>query len=283
MAAPDPVDVVTSLGGIARVRDVRMRGVSKDAIQRAITVRRTLTRPRYGIVAVPGLPDPIRRAAAAGGALAAMSAAQYYGLWAPTGHRMHVSIRADAVRQPDSRVQLVRDGEQLGQDERFVVSLETCIRQCIQRLPFDEAVAVLDSALHLDADGVGTAVDLQHLRHGLRRRFHAVLDAADARSESGAETLTRVRLGLIGIAARPQVWVTRGIRVDLVIHDRLVVEIGSKEFHADPQQYEKDHDRAATLRALGCDVLEFTTNQVIEDWPFIEGIIVDHVRRATWQ
>jgi very-short-patch-repair endonuclease len=283
MPAHDPVAVVIALGGIARVRDVREFGVSKDAIRRAIFARRTLSRPRYGVVAIPGLPSPILRAVAAGGALAAVSAAEYYGLWTPPGLALHVSVRADAGRRPDERIVFVRDGERLRDDERFVVSLPTCVRQCIRLLPHDEAVAVVDSALHAGPIGGGRSLDLPRLRLELPRRFHPVIDAADGRAESGAETLARVRLARIGIVARPQVWVTQTIRVDLLIHDRLIVEIGSKEFHADPGQYEDDHARAATLLSLGCDVLEFTTSQIMDDWEVVEGIIADHAERASRQ
>lgn len=283
MAKPDPVAVVAALGGIARVRDVRGRGVSKDAIRRAVVDHRTLLRPRYGVVCVPGLPDPIFRAATAGGALAAMSAAEYYGLWTPPLRRLHVSIRADAGRRVARQLVLVRDGERLGPGERFLVSLNTCARQCVRLLPFDEAVAVLDSALHLAQVGTEPHLDMSRLRQELPHRLHAVLDAADRRSEAGAESLARVRLAGIGITARPQVWLTQQIRVDLLISDRLVVEIGSKEFHSDPRQYEEDHARSATLLALGCEVLEFTTSQVMDDWHFVEGIIADRARCASQQ
>lgn len=283
MPAHDPVTVVSSLGGVARVRDVRKLGVSKDAIRRAVVARRTLRRPRYGIVAIPDLPDPVFRAVAAGGALAAVSAAEYYGLWTPPSRGLHVSVRADAGRRPLGGIVLVRDGERLGAHERFVVSLPTCVRQCIQLLPHDEAVAVVDSALQLASMRGAEPLDLQRLRLELPRRLHPVLDASDGRAEAGAESLARVRLARIGVVAHPQVWVTRTIRVDLLIHDRLIVEIGSKEFHADPGQYERDHARAATLLALGCDVLEFTTSQVMDDWDTIEGIIADHAKRASQQ
>ena len=260
-----------------------MLGVSKDALQRAVAAHRTLIRPRYGIVALPDIPQSLLRAAAVGGALAAVSAGEYYGLWTPPRSPLHVSVRTDAVRRVHGQAALIRDGARLRPDERFVVSLETCLRQCIEILPFDSAVAVLDSALHLEAVGLGSAVDLPALKHALPRRLQAVLDHTDSRSEAGAESLARVRLGRIGIAARPQVWVTRHIRVDLLIQDRLVIEIGSKEFHANASQYERDHDRAATLLALGCVVLDFTTNQVMDDWPFVQGIIAAHARRATQQ
>lgn len=283
MPTPDPVTAVSSLGGIALVRSVRACGVSKDAIQRAVTLRGTLVRPRYGMVALPTAPRAILRAAAAGGALAGPSAADYYGLWTPSSRQLHISVRSDAVRRRNPQVVLIRDGHHLRPDEGFVVSLETCVRQCIRLLPFDEAVAVVDSALHRELTTATATLDMDRLRSQLPARLHPVLDTADPRSEAGAETLARVRLRRLGIVAHPQRWITRGIRVDLLIGDRLVVEIGSVAFHAHPDAYESDHSRSAVLLALGCDVLEFTTSQVMDDWPFVEGIILDHVGRATHQ
>lgn len=275
MLNPDPVDVVASLGGIARVVDVRRHGVGKDSIRRAV-IRGRLRRPRYGLVALPSLPAAILRAAEAGGALAGLSAAAYYGLWTPAHGLLGVSIRSDAVRLEDPAVELIRDGHYHSDAERFVVSLASCVSQCIRLLPFDEAVALLDSALYSHP----AHLDIEAIRVRLPARFHSVLDAADPRSEAGAESLARVRLARVGIRARPQVWITRSIRVDLLVGDRLVIEIGSKEFHAHPDQYELDHERAATLLALGCDVLEFTTNQVMDDWDAVADIIA---QRASQQ
>ena len=153
--------------------------------------------------------------------------------------------------------------------------------QCIRGLEFAEAVAVLDSALHQDAHGATPSLDLDHMRRRLPKRLHAILDAADARAEAGAETIARVRLARIGIIARPQCWVARGIRVDLLIGDQVVVEIGSQEFHAHPDHYEADHSRAAILLGIGFDVLEFTTRQVMHDWETVERVILEHVRPLT--
>jgi len=275
MPHPDPVDIVASLGGIARVVDVRRRGASKDSIRRAVA-RGRLRRPRYGVVALNGLPAAILRAAGAGGALAGLSAAEYYGLWTPQYSRLSVSVRGDAVRAHDPDVHLIRDGHLLTDTERFVVSLTACLAQCIRLLPFDEAVAVLDSALRAHPE----RVDVDQIRSRIPARFRSVLDAADPRSEAGAESLARVRLARLGILAHPQVWITRSIRVDLLVGDRLVIEIGSIEFHANPDQYEADHERATTLLTLGCEVLEFTTNQVMDDWDTVADVIA---RRATQQ
>ena len=74
----------------------------------------------------------------------------------------------------------------------------------------------------------------------------------------------------------PQQWLTRGVRVDLLIDD-LVIEIGSREFHAYPDQYEHDHARAALIIGLGFDYLEFTTRQVMEEWPTVEGVVLGRI------
>ena len=152
------------------------------------------------------------------------------------------------------------------------------VRQSIRILPFDDAVALVDSALN--GRGAPPVLDgsaVSELRRSLPRRLHAVLDAVDGRSESGAESIARVRLLRAGFQERPQVAVLAGIRVDLLVGDRLVVEIGSREFHAIPEQYEADHARATTLQAVGFDYLEFTTDQVMNDWDAVESVIAARV------
>lgn len=274
--------MVTRLGGIATTRQLRSAGVGPDAIGRAVLFRGTLIRPRRGIFAIPSAPPMIVRALAAGGALAAISAAEHYGLWTPSDRRLHISVRADAHLPRIPNVVPLRDAHHLTPGEQFLVSRQSCVRQCIRLLEFDEAVAVLDSALHQDTAGAVPPLDLASLRASLPRRLHSVIDASDSRSEAGAETLTRVRLARAGVIARPQVWIARGIRVDLLIGDRLVIEIGSEEFHAHPDQYELDHGRAAIIAGLGFELLEFTTRQVLHDWSTVEAVILERARpRAT--
>lgn len=85
----------------------------------------------------------------------------------------------------------------------------------------------------------------------------------------------------MGVQARTQVWIARGIRVDLLIGERLVVEIGSEQFHADPDQYESDHSRAATIVGLGFELLEFTTRQIMDDWSTVEAVILERALPRT--
>ena len=282
MKVDDAAATIARLGGIATTRQLRSAGVSADAIGRAVLLRGTVLRPRRGIFALPTAPPMIVRALAAGGALAATSAANHYGLWTPEDRRLHVSVRSDAHVPPTPDVVRHRDAHHLVREEQFLVSRQSCVRQCIRMLEFDEAVAVLDSALHQDADGAAPPIDLASLRASLPRRLHPVIHASNSRSEAGAETLARVRLARVGVQARPQVRIARGIRVDLLIGDRLVVEIGSEEFHAHPDQYESDHGRAAIIVGLGFELLEFTTRQIMDDWETVEAVILERALPRTF-
>ena len=281
MRVDDAAHAVARLGGIATTAQLRAAAVHPDAIGRAVS-RSILLRPRRGVVALPSTPPVLLRAIGAGGALAATSAAELYGLWTPSDRRLHVSVRRDAPVSRNSRIVLLRDAHHLTPEERFVVSRQSCVRQCIRLLPFPEAVAVLDSALHHDGhdqhDALGDEIplDLELLRSRLPKRLHSVVDAADGRSEAGAESIARTRLARLGVVATPQQWLTRGVRVDLLVDD-LVIEIGSKEFHADPVQYEHDHGRAALIVGLGFDYLEFTTLQIMDDWATVEGVILGRI------
>jgi very-short-patch-repair endonuclease len=146
---------------------------------------------------------------------------------------------------------------------------------------FEMAVAVLDSALHVPmrpdwtprrASIVSTS-EITTLFASLPRRLRPLGSACNPNAEAGSESVARVRLMLAGILATPQVWVTDHIRVDLLIGDRLVIEIGSFRYHGNAAAYERDHERLATLLALGFVVLEFTYHQVMNDWNTVELII----------
>ncbi|WP_209560245.1 hypothetical protein [Frigoribacterium sp. PvP032] len=88
----------------------------------------------------------------------------------------------------------------------------------------------------------------------------------DARSESGTESVARVRLVGHGLRPEIQVWLTTEIRVDLLLDGWLVVECTSYEFHSSPKQYNDDRVRIATLIALGYVVIEISYHQVFDDW-----------------
>ena len=92
-------------------------------------------------------------------------------------------------------------------------------------------------------------------------------------SDSGLETICVVRLSRWGIPIRQQI-VLAGKRVDVLIGERLVVQIDGFAFHstaARPRTRRRARCRDSSLR--GYTVLRFTYAQVVHDWPAVERAI----------
>ncbi len=69
-----------------------------------------------------------------------------------------------------------------------------------------------------------------------------MLDAIHAGSESGTESKVRLLLRTRRIGHRPQVYIARVGYVDLLVGDRLVVEIDGAAYHTGPE-FEEDRRR----------------------------------------
>ena len=91
-------------------------------------------------------------------------------------------------------------------------------------------------------------------------------------SDSGLETIFVVRLEPWGLRLRQQ-FVIAGRPVDLLIGERLVVQIDGFAFHSTPAQRGRDVAHDAELRLRGYTVLRFTYAQVVHDWPAVERTI----------
>lgn len=233
-----------------------------------------------------------------GGALASISAAKILGIWSPLHRDLHVSIAPDAhhLKHPDDSrralspadtVTLLRDAHHLdSRNERWLVAPASCLAQALRSQPLEFAVAMIDSALlERRVDGrvirpIISTLDLDLVKARTPLRLRAAFGLIDARAEAGSESIARVRLMLAGILATPQVWVTDNIRVDLLIGDRLVIEIGSFRYHGNAAAYERDHERLAILHGLGFVVLEFTYHQVMSDWETVIAVICAAMERG---
>jgi very-short-patch-repair endonuclease len=146
------------------------------------------------------------------------------------------------------------------------------LRQVVRCQPVDWAVACIDSALR-QRQRQSPLLTIEELRDAVPGERQELLDLVDARAESCIESLTRVRLREAGLAPVLQVGLARGIRVDMVLKDRLVVELDGSEFHSGPAPFEADRARDAVLNALGYRVLHFSYRQVVHDWPTVESTI----------
>lgn len=232
-------------------------------------------RIRHGYYARADARSDIVRAVRLGGRLTSYSALRALGVWCPPGDgRMHVAVSAHAheLRDPDSggplvaRDDLVVHWKCAPAPRRRRITGILPVAEAIAHLPSDldgaQLVAVMDSAVRERvvstaqlATGFGSSV-----------RLRSALTRSDPAAESGAESVARIRLADAGIQTRLQVRFG-SYRVDLLVPDRVVVEVDGREFHDDRTRFERDRRRAAELTRLGLHVLHFSYSQVMYDWP----------------
>ena len=135
---------------------------------------------------------------------------------------------------------------------------------------FVAADSVINRKLALE-DDVARALS----RSATGRRARELMDGA---SDSGIETLARVALVRRGIGLRTQVWLRNVGRVDILIGDRLVLELDGEQWHG-AENFERDRERDATLVAAGYLVIRCSYRQVLNEWSAIEPRILSLVRR----
>ena len=284
----DALNSVRRHGGVASLAELYRDGVGDHARKVALREAQVI-RVRNGWFAAPEAPAPLVRAVRLGGRLSCASLLSTHGLWMMPDERLHVSVASNAgrLRSADSR-HAHRDPS----DPSVAVhwnhfdwappthaasdSVVAAIGHLILCQPRDHALVAIDSALNsklISRRQLRTVLD--HLPDS-----HAVIDRlADGKAQSGLETLARVRLGRRRIRVRIQVEITGVGHVDILIGDRVILELDSRTHHLG-DNYEKDRTR--DLRAIdqGYLVLRVSYHRVMNDWASIERVVLNLVRRG---
>jgi very-short-patch-repair endonuclease len=262
------VQALRERGGIASTAMLETVGVSPRQVERA-AANGTVDRLRRGWYAVPDASKPVVRAVRAGGALACVSALDAMGVWTMPDPRLHVVIPRGTRSVAGTSIRLHRSKrERTGFPVETPAEALECALTCTD---VRASVVLVDSVLNrrlLPRDQVERIC----ARSARGRR---VLALSDARSESGIETLARVALIRARVGVRTQAPIAGVGRVDLLIGDRLVLELDGEEWH----DFEQDRarDRALTLR--GYLVIRASYRQVVHGWPLVEAQILALVRR----
>jgi very-short-patch-repair endonuclease len=250
-----------------------------DRVRRA-AVRGEITRLRQSVYATPGAHPLIVRAAILGGRVAGATAAPFHHLWAPPDvpFTIELSRSAKAPGAADVAVMWTREPRSLS-DSLGLAPFTDTIRQIALSQPAHFVVAVLDSALR--ASGI-TRVELEAIALSVPPRLRWPFRVADARSDSGTESVARALLLADGIAAVPQVRVpfTDLERLDLLVGDRLVVECDSAEHHGSAGQRVRDLRRDAALAALGFIVVRFDYRQILFEPAALLAAVHGYVSRG---
>jgi len=278
-------DIIEELGGVATRREL-LGAVSRREVEAALAAGEVV-RLRTGLYALPSRASAELARAALGGTLSHQSAAAAWG-W-----RMKLQPELPIVTVPRNRSFAAgrREGVDVRYDdlapERIIEGVTdplTTVVECARRLPFDEALAIADSALR---SGLVTREALleaaSRSRRTGRRAAVRVARAADGRAENPFESVVRaISLEVDGVRLEPQVRVLPGITPDLVDRElRVVVECDSWRFHADKESFRRDMERYNELALAGWLVLRINWTHAMKRPAYVRGLFEEAVAYRT--
>jgi very-short-patch-repair endonuclease len=275
------------LGGVATRRVLLDAGASPHALRRAV-LSETVCGVRQGWYALPDAASDVVSAVRVGGWLTSVSVSRRYSLWALQDGLLHVSVAPNAsrLRSPHHRRQAL-DPAAHGvclhwRRPRTAAHLTiappvAALIDAIECQSEECAIAMMDSALN---QGRVTLAQLRAAARGLPDRYLHAIGCCDPLSQSGTESLVRVRLRRRGVRVQTQ-FRRQGVgRVDLLIGDRLVIECDSQEFHSGDEAQERDYDRDLALIDGDFLVLRLRYRHVVYEWERVESIILGLIRRG---
>ena len=260
---------VADTGGIAHRRAAENAGFTVG-VRRAAVRTGTVRRVRRDWLAVDSAPADLLTAAENAGSLTCISAARRRGWWMPDDVPEGIHIRLDPhASSPVTDVTAhwtLRIAPAPGYG--LLDSVEDTLAHLALCLTPESAQIVWNSALK--TEGL-TPAAVRRVRWRTPQA-RACADRASDQSDSGLETILAVRLTPWGLRMRQQV-VLLGRPVDLLIGERLVIQVDGFAHHSTPAQRGKDVAFDAELVLMGYTVLRFTYAQVMHDWPTVERTI----------
>lgn len=264
----DPLRVPTilrRLGGVGSYGQLREWGVSDHTVRRALADR-LVVKVRRGWLALPDADPHLVVAAREGVVISCVTQAHRLGLWVREQPGLHV-----AAPQGSGRVDLAGvvhwarpvvprpPGVLDDQIENVLALVANC-------QPFEEALATWESAMRKD---LVSAAELSRLR--LSPNARRLVELACPWSDSGLETIAVSRLRFLRLPMTVQASVL-GRRVDLLIGNRLIVEIDGNT-HTGPKR-DRDIEFDARARLHGYHVIRVSYRQILDDWPAVQRLIM---------
>lgn len=261
---------------------LRAAGVRAHSLRKAkeIGLVKTL---RRDWVALPDADALLVGAISRGVLLSCVTAAERAGLWvperpaAPEGTRkaeLHVVARPNAARvSVPSHIVVHWSQPVIARDPDATIdgipNILCLIAQC---QPFETALVVWESALN------ARLIDLEMFRElELPPAARELLERARPFADSGLETIFLSRLRWLKIPMLPQAWV-HDRRVDVLIGERLVVQIDGATHTGAQRTRDIAHDAQLTLR--GYHVLRFGYEQIVERWHEVQAVIMEAVAQG---
>lgn len=264
--------------GFVTRAELRRAGFTRYAI-RSMIERGALVAFTRDILGRPNAAAAFRRAVAMGGRAACVTAARAMGIWVLNGNEFHVVPRSHNARfradraAPEAVLHWTPEPIEPDRHRLVVESGRNALAHIARCQPLDAAVASFDSAVRL---GMISIEELERLASVHGGRFGDVVALVTGKADSGLETLTRVRLAWAGIGCREQVLID-GHQVDLLIGDRLIIQLDGTQHLKDPVQLARDRRQDRRLKLMGYTVLRYGYADVVFDWEATLAQIVAHL------
>ncbi len=254
-------------GGVASAVQLREAGWSHRQIK-----KQGWQPLRRGWYATPSADPQVVRAVAAGGVLGCVSALRRRQVWVPDS-RLHIRYPERARTAPPK----ARSCHPYRLDPPItgaIDPMDIAVASAANCLDAEGLVVVLDSMLNKRMIQMADARDI--VAASRFARLH-LAERCDPDSESGTETMIRLRLRAQRIHLRAQVNVQGVGRVDFLVGDRLIIEADSREYHVPKYQTDRTRDRVAT--GMGYLVIRLTYEDVVHRWETVEADILAIIRR----
>jgi len=273
-------ELMPILGGVAS-RRILVNVTSRKALDDALALGH-IVRVAHGRYGVPGVQEGTRLALKVSGHVCLVSAALSHGWKVKLVPDLpQVAVPKDRRIDTGTRSLIELHWIDLGHEqvEGLATTAATTLVMCGRRLPFDEALAIADSALR---DGF-PASELTSLAEAARgpgsARLRRVASEAGGRAANPFESVLRaICLSVPGLSVEPQVRIRGGlaldVRPDLVDRRlRIVLEADSFEWHGDRTALRKDARRYDLLVAEGWLVLRFAWEDVMHDQDWVRSVL----------
>jgi very-short-patch-repair endonuclease len=285
-----PLELIRANGGAISVARLHAAGATVADLRASVRDGR-IVRVRPGWVALPDAPFEVIGAVRVGGALTGNSVAKLHGLWLLDDERLHVRVppTASRLRSPHDRsVPLDARGHGVcvhyrtvaGKDERGARpardGLVTAVAEMFQCAGAVPAMIALESALNRGAVQMQA---IEQLRAALPAWVGRCLDDVSCDSDSGLETIARMLMRRLRVGVRAQVAIADVRRVDLLVGDRLVLELDGRAFHSG-DDFDRDRRQDLELALRGYLVVRVSYRMVVEDWDVTQRSLRELVGRG---
>jgi very-short-patch-repair endonuclease len=255
------VSALQKLNGVARMRDLRRFGISREIIWKEIRAHRIL-RLRQGWISLISVSPMEIAAVEAHGLLTCASAASVLGFPAQGTHFHIRSRRGDTPElRTTRRMTPTRIGACVGIPE-MIIDYATC-------QPAEWVVALVD---HLERDRALSVPEWAMVENSVPKKAAQLIRLRSGMPESVLESVVRFRLMKARIPHSMQVPIGR-FRADFVISSGIVLETHGAEFHSDRADWERDRRKVAWLKSQGWEVLEISYSQVFGEWESVLSAI----------